>query len=777
MRKFCVFIAILFLTIPILAQTHIISGYITDKNTGEPLIGATALDLISKKGAVSNEHGFYSLTVKTDSVSLEYSYVTYNTTTINQKLSGDITYNIALEESNILEEAVFVARRNEIGVRGTQMSAIEVPIEQIKAIPAIAGEVDIIKAIQLLPGVQSGSEASTGLYVRGGGPDQNLILLDGVPLYNINHLFGFFSVFNADAIKNVTLYKGDFPARFGSRLSGVLDIRQNEGNENKFSGTASIGLLSSKINLEGPLFSNKTTFNISARRTYFDLIAKPIIALAQFKEDSKVTGGYHFYDLNAKITHTFSPEDKISASFYMGDDTIGMGVKEKNKKENYSSKMTFGWDWGNLLGAVNWAHQFSNTIYSNLNASYTRYRYNVKLGSNIEDKDEKTNIAIKYKSNIQDLSLSYDIDYLPNPAHSIKFGVNYIHHIFIPEVSSIDINLPVVEGDLSQTSGGNIINSNEVALYGEDNWTINNIFKLNLSFRASAYIIGDKTYPSFEPRISFRTLISDDLSFKAAYSKMSQYVHLLSSSNLILPTDLWVPVTDKIKPMKSDQYSAGFFYNLLDVVDLSVESYYKSMNNVLEYRDGTSFFASSEGWEEKVCMGEGWSYGVELLAQKNTGKLTGWIGYTWSKSERLFDREGMEINYGKPFYAKYDRRHDLSVVAQYKFTKKFDIASSFIFGTGTRSTLPSQEYEVDGYTVEHISSRNNYRLPNYARLDIGVNFHRQFKMRENISSTWNISIYNVLNRNNPFMVYDGYDSLKQLSIFPILPSVSYTLHF
>lgn len=777
---------LLFMTFHIatIAANYTISGYVSEKESGESLIGATVLDLISTRGAVTNVHGFYSLTIPEGEVEIEFSYVSFEPQKYKFILSKDTVLDIKISSISNLDEVVVVGNRNEFGVMGSQMSAVEVPVAQIKNIPALAGEVDIIKALQLMPGVQSGSEGGTGLYIRGGGPDQNLIQLDGVQLYNVNHLFGFFSVFNADAVKNVTMYKGNFPARFGGRLSGVVDVRQNEGNAQGYHGSATIGLLSSKFNVEGPIIKDKTTFNVSARRTYFDVLSQPIILALN---DGGTTAGYYFYDLNAKVTHKFSNKDKLSASFYMGDDEIYAKYKENYfaNSVDYSDKMKFGWAWGNLLSSVNWAHQYSKSIFSNLTASFTRYRYNVKLESetsehmSVTGEDYTENATIDYSSKIQDISLNYDFDYTPNPNHAIKFGANYIYHTFCPEVGSISFSdAEEMDVPMEYTVGGNNIYTHEAALYFEDNWSIYRVVKLNLGLRGSLYSIGKTIYPSLEPRFGLRTLITKDLSFKASYSYMSQYINLLSSSNLTLPTDLWVPVTETIKPMLSHQAAAGFFYNLLGIVDLSVEGYYKHMTNILEYKDGASFFGSSEGWEDKVCMGDGWSYGVEFLVQKNIGKFTGWVGYTWSKSERLFNREGMELNGGKPFFAKYDRRHDLSVVAQYKLNEKFDFAATFIYGTGTRASLATQEFvNEDGNVYEYLPDRNNFTLPDYMRIDFGVNFHRVFKKHPNLKSTWNISVYNLTNRKNPYLVYDGYDGLYQISIFPIIPSVSYTFKF
>ena len=773
-------------------QKCTVSGYMTDAASGESLISAALLELASRQGTVTNNFGYYTLTLPAGDVSLEWSYIGYETVTASFRLQRDTVIHVALQPSTeMLAGAAVTASRSETGVLGTQMSAIEIPVHQIKHVPALAGEVDVIKAIQLLPGVQSGTEGSAGLYVRGGGPDENLLLLDGVPIYNVNHMLGFFSVFNADAIKNVTLYKGSFPARFGSRLSSIVDVRMKDGNDKEYHGSASIGLLSAKAQVEGPIVKGKTTFNVSARRTYYDVLSQPLIAMylkMQGDDADKASGGYYFYDLNAKLTHRFSNRDKLYASYYMGDDRVYASYKIKDGED--VTKMNLGWNWGNIVGSVRWNHVFGPRLFVNTTVNYTRYRH----GLTIKD-TEKTGewpgveMALDYRSRIGDISAAADFEFNPNPSHDIRFGVTYIHHSFKPSITT----LRYMEGGstddpsaIDTTYGDKNLFTHEAAAYVEDNWSIARWLKVNFGLRYVIYNTDARTYHSLEPRVSLRALITDDLSFKASWSRMSQSVHLLSNSNITLPTDLWVPVTSKILPMYSNQAAAGIFYSV-GPVDLSLEGYYKTMDNVLEYRDGTSFFGSTTGWEEKVAMGRGWAYGVEFLAQKKTGKLTGWIGYTWSKTMRQFDREGNIINFGLPLPATYDRRHDLSITASYEINKKIDVAATFIFGTGvcgslamqSISVIPGFSKEMDYYfpttTVDYLEGRNNYRMPSYQRLDLGVNFKRTF--RNGCHRTINVSVYNTLNRNNPFLVYRDGDELKQLSIFPIMPSVSYTFEF
>lgn len=819
-----------FFTLISISQNYTVSGYISEAKSSETLISSTIYDSNSRKGTVTNAYGFYSLTLPKGALNLSYSYVGFKNEERKFNLSKDTVINIQLHESTELKEIIVTANRKELGVKGSQMGAIDIPIAQIKTIPALFGETDVLKALQLLPGVKAGTEGSAGFHVRGGGPDENLLLLDGVPVYNVNHLFGFFSVFNADAIKNVTLYKGSFPARFGGRLSSVVDIQMKDGDNKKYHGNITVGLISAKLNVEGPLFSDKTTFNISARRTYADLLAKPFIAMANKKVDSdlKTTGGYYFYDFNAKISHKISDIDRLYLSTYVGDDVINANINDKFESGNstnstiYKDKSKMNWNWGNFITALRWNRLINNKLFMNTTAAVTRYRFNLGIGMESEIKQnnppiyskESTNIG--YKSGINDYSAKVDFDYSPNTNHDIKFGANYTFHTFRPGV--VVAQSKSTDNDFTEkmdtTIGDKNVFSHENTIYFEDNITLTNTLKLNAGLHYSNFIVQGQFYNSLQPRLGARFLLSDKLSIKAGYAYMSQYIHLLSNSSISLPTDLWVPVTKRIEPMKSHQYSAGLFYNLGNIIDFSVEGYYKTMHNLIEYKDGASFLGSSTGWEDKVSMGRGWAYGIEFLAQKTVGNTTGWVGYTWSKTERLFDREGQEINDGMVFPAKYDRRHNLNIVVAHKFTKKFDIAATWTYSTGSCGTLALQNYAATtvpgdiessnyygsyGYSsssptynnyLAHVNARNNYRYQAYHRFDIGVNFHKQLKHG---IRTWNFSIYNAYNQLNPFITmeqqdYNGYytntdnpnqqtQKLIQVSIFPIIPSVSYSYKF
>lgn len=806
------FLFFLFNFTPAFSQHYTISGYITDSSNGETLINATILDKKNGSGKVSNVYGFYSLQLPKGEVNLQYSYVGYNGKNVQFNLSKDTTINIQLELNSTLQEVVVIGNHNEIGVTGSQMSAIEVPITQIKTIPALFGEADVIKSLQLLPGVQSGTEGTAGMYVRGGGPDENLLIFDGVPVYNVNHAMGLFSVFNPDAVKNVTLYKGSFPARFGERLSSVVDIRMKDGDDKNYHGTVSIGLISSKANVEGPIIKEKTTFNVSLRRTYGDLLIQPFLKIAAKSEGvDGASAGYYFYDFNAKITHKIDEKNRLFLSFYSGDDGIYFGMKDSYDKSSVDDKLN--WKWGNLIGALRWNSVLGGKMFMNVTTSYTRYRFDMSISEKYSYQEDNENyssdMSVGYNSGIYDLATRVDFDYSPTNKHDMKFGLSHTFHTFKPGVFAA--NSLTVEGTQTEkmdtTFGDSKIFSNEIVAYIEDNLSITEALKVNLGIHSSAFWVQGKPYFSAEPRLSGRYLFGDKFSAKIGYASMTQYIHLLSNNNISLPTDLWVPVTKRIEPMKSEQYSAGVFYEVPKIAEFSVEGYYKTMTNLIEYKDGASFLGQSTGWEDKVSMGDGTAYGVEFLAQRSFGNTTGWIGYTWSKTTRLFNREGQELNHGNPFPAKFDRRHDLSITFNHKFNEKIDLSASWVYSTGNTGTLALQYYQnADVSEIYHsysyssyyaqtpyVSSRNNYRFNSYHRLDLGVNFRKKKKHGTRI---WNISVYNAYNNNNPFIILPGtvengttyneeygyYETnyktvLKQYSIFPIIPSISYTYQF
>ena len=782
-------------TLSAMAQSYTISGYVTDAAAEETMIGATVYDHTSGSGTVTNAYGFYSLTLPQGTVELTASYVGYTPQRVALTLTRDTVVNIALSAHSALDEVTIVGNRLDLGVRGSQMSAVDIPIAQIKAVPAMFGETDVLKVLQLLPGVQSGTEGSAGLYVRGGSPDENLMLLDGVPVYNVNHMFGFFSAFNPDAIKNVTLYKGSFPAHYAGRLSSVVDVRMKEGDMYHYHGNVHVGAVSSKFSFEGPLWKGKTSFNISGRRTYSDLITNAALWYMTHiqKDDTDYGAGYYFYDLNLKVNHKFSDRDRLYLSYYSGDDEVYFSIREADTKE-YRSDSKLGWQWGNIVTAARWNHVITPKMFLDASVNYTQYRHKIGMGFTETDKtiDQKYKAQLDMKSGIYDKTVKTELHYSPTPQHDMRMGVAYTHHTFRPDVMTM--NEKTGKEENKQQIGEPDILAHETQFYAEDNMTLGHAVKMNAGLNYSTFTVGGRFYHALEPRLSSRLLLTDNLSLKAGYAYMTQYVHLLSNSSISLPTDLWVPVTETILPEHAHQVAAGAYYGLEGLCDLSVEGYYKRLNNILEYREGTSFMTGTTSWQEKVAMGHGWSYGVEFMVQRSIGDFTGWIAYTWSKTMRQFDREGHIINQGRAFPAKYDRRHDVNITGSYKFNDRIDLSATWVYATGNCGTLythyyEEQPHEPDGYAgqIGYFEGRNNYRLEPYHRLDLSVNFHKRFKRNPRVMRTFNISFYNAYCNMNPFMVYlyEGYDwdteqyykTLRKVTIFPIIPSVSYGIRF
>lgn len=753
-------------------QKFTISGYVEDAKTGEKLIGANVYDSKSKpvRGTTTNEYGFYSLTLPADSIVLTVSYVGYDAIKQPLLLTINLQKNITLTESGVLREVVIRAdKATEKIEERTQMSAVNIPMKQIQSLPAFMGEVDVIKALQLMPGVQSGTEGSSGLYVRGGSPDQNLILLDGVPVYNVSHLFGFFSVFDANAINSVDLIKGGYPARYGGRLSSVLDIRMKEGNMKRLGGAFSLGIISSKLSLEAPIIKDKTSFIVTARRTYIDVLARPLI-LAQTQGDTY--GGYYFQDFSAKINHKFSHKDRLYLSAYTGNDNFYF--RDKTAGDQLKGNIA----WGNLTSVARWNHLFTDKLFSNTTLTYTRYK--LRTETSFDEKDNNfDDFASGYFSTINDVAGKIDFDYLPSPNHYIKFGTSATYHDFRPGVQQIKSGTLI---DTSFSQGTN--KAVELDAYIEDDMKLSERFKTNIGLHLSGFAVGSTFYPSAQPRISARYLLGKNLSIKASYAYMMQFLHLLSSSSgLSLPTDIWVPATERVKPQQSQQIAAGFAYSLLTDYEVSVEGYYKKMKNLIEYKEGVSFLDGST-WEDLVTAGKGDAYGAEFLIQRKEGKVTGWIGYTLAWSTRQF--EG--LNFGKQYPFKYDARHDFVVVAIYRPTKNIELSSTWVYRTGNAVSISTTQYASASQTyfgtdaaIYYYNGRNGFRMPAYHRLDVGISFVKEKKHGER---RWNIDVYNAYNRKNPFFLYRGQDEnenfkpvIKQVSLFPILPSLSYSRTF
>ncbi len=776
------------------AQKFTISGYLKDADTGESLIGATLIHPKTSSGSSANTHGFYSLTLPKDSISLVYSYVGYQPTTIKFSLKRDTVININLQSSTLLNEVIVSGTKAEAIHESTKMSTLTVGMEQVKALPAFMGETDILKILQLMPGVQSGNEGSTGLYVRGGGPDQNLMLLDGVPIYNASHLFGFFSVFNADAINHVELIKGGFPARYGGRLSSVIDINMKEGNMKKLKGEGSIGIISAKVTVEGPIVKDKTSFIVSARRTYIDILSQPIIKAQARREGSEASGGYFFYDLNLKLNHIVNPRNRLYFSTYLGEDKAYAKTKDRYTRDTVATDINdqFSLRWGNVITAARWNHVFGPKLFSNVTTTYSRYLFDIsqkyrETQTTPNSPPEDFFSGILYHSGIRDWAAKVDFDYLPSPNHFIRFGVNNIWHQFSPGVLAFRSS---EEGDT--TIGAKVTSAYEAAAYVEDDWKISQRFKLNAGIHASAFVVESRLYHSVQPRISSRLLISDDFSFKASYSSMTQFIHLLTNVGIGLPTDLWVPSTARIKPQQANQVAIGFAKTYKSKFEFSLEGYYKKMSNLIEYKDGASYLDIEGDWQDKVATnGHGKSYGMEVLMQKKTGAITGWVGYTLSKATRQFD----ELNFGKEYAYKYDRRHDISLAVTHEWNKRMDFSMVWVFGTGNAITLPIATYEQasinyrqsfysNNNAATYYGDRNSYRMRSYHRLDLSFSWWKDKKWGQR---KWTIGVYNAYNRLNPFFVnleedhsgFGGFGRKRfiQYSLFPVIPSITYSFKF
>jgi outer membrane cobalamin receptor len=773
MRRILSFAACLVFYAAGFSQSATINGYISDIKTGERLAGATLFVLNKDLGTSSNNFGFYSITLPKDSVELNFSYAGYVSHTEKFLLQSDMTLNIQLEPATGLAEVVITSKRKETIQNQTQMSTIDLPVSTIKSLPAFLGESDVMKAIQLLPGVQAGNEGSSGIYVRGGGPDQNLILLDGVPVYNVSHMFGFFSVFNTDALQGVEVMKGGFPARYGGRLSSVIDIRMKEGNRNEFHGEGGIGLIASRLTLEGPLGKKKNiSWMVSGRRTYIDLFMRP---LSRSGSGGTADVGYYFYDLNGKINFTLGEKDHLYLSGYSGDDKfIARNEYEGGFSGNDKNKFAATLKWGNLTAVARWNHEFSRKLFGNLTFYNSKYQFSVSADDRLISQNNSERYYLKYFSGIRDWSARYDVDYLPSPNHFIKAGISGTLHSYKPgalqsKVSSSNYN----EDTLIKYR---FIDAQEYDSYVEDDIRLSSKFKLNLGLHGTGFTVNQQLFTSIQPRASLRYLLNHDLSVKASYVRMNQYIHLLTNSGVGLPTDLWVPVTKKVPPQIANQWALGVAM-LKNKYEVSIEGYYKTMDNVMEYAEGASYMNATSNWEDKVEIGKGWSYGTELLIQRKVGRVTGLFGYTWSHSNRKFTN----LNNGKTFPYKYDRRHDIKLAFVYKLAERVELSADWVYGTGQAVTLPTEIYQdANGNETEVYEGRNNFRMPAFHHLDASLKFSKKKRYGER---AWVISAYNVYNRQNPFFMYRSYDYqtgnpvFKQVSLFPIVPSVSYQFKF
>jgi hypothetical protein len=758
-----------------------INGYVKDSSSGESIIGATIT--LNGKSVGSNQYGFYSITLDSGEYDLNISHVSYLTQSGRISLHQNIEQNIFLiSKASALSEVVVYSRRRDVNVRNAQMGQIDLSINQIKNIPAFMGEVDILKAIQLLPGVRNAGEGNAGFYVRGGGPDQNLIMLDDAVVYNTGHLFGFFSIFNSDAIKNTSLIKGGIPAQYGGRISSVLDVQMKDGNTNKFVTEGGIGLIASRFSVQGPIKKDKASFIVSARRTYVDVLVKPFVK----KESNFYGSGYYFYDLNAKINYRFSEKDRLYLSGYFGRDVFTF----RNAKLSFKADIP----WGNSTGTLRWNHVFNRKLFANTTIVYNDYNFTFGAAQN--------DFEIKLASGIRDVTAKTDFDFYPSGSHKIKFGGLVTYHKFTPNVTS-----GWQDSTIFKPSNASEKRAIEAALYIQDDWDLTEKLKLNYGIRWSSFtqvgpytnfvrdanrnkldstVYGSfdkvKMYSGFEPRATARYTVNSSTSIKASITRNLQYIHLVSNAGTTLPTDLWVPSTLLVQPQKSWQYAAGLFKNFKDnQYETSIEAYYKSMQNQIEYREG--YTPSLIDPEEEFVFGKGWSYGTELFVNKVRGRLTGWIGYTLSWTWRKFP----QLNDGVTYPAKYDRRHDLSVVGIYELNKKWKLGAVFVYATGNATSLPQRFYVINGVLTQEYSKINEYRLSAYHRLDLSATYTPKPNSTKRLQSFWVFSIYNAYSRANPYFIYFSQEGspylgtltvqAKQVSLFPILPSVTWNFRF
>jgi hypothetical protein len=775
---FCLF------TLQTYSQTKFkISGYVRDSASRETLIGATLQIVETGKYVSTNQYGYFSINVLAGNLTVTSSSIGYLTQQTSYKVDSNLVVDIFLSsKSTLSNEIIISATKKDANVKNAQMGQIDLSMGKIKALPVLFGEVDPLKTLQLFPGITNAGEGNSGIYVRGGGPDQNLLLLDDAVVYNSGHLFGFFSIFNGDAIKNISIIKGGMPAQFGGRLSSVLDVAMKDGNMKKFQGEGGIGSIAARFSLQGPIKKDKSSFILSGRRTYIDALAKPFI-----KKGSQFDGsGYYFYDLNAKFNYRFTAKDRVYLSGYFGRDVFDF----VNNKRQFDVNIP----WGNSTITVRWNHVFQRNLFVNTTLLYNDYNFSFGARQKYFD--------FNLKSGIRDFSYKSDFDFFASNEHRIKFGVQATRHIFTPSIVSGKQDSAVFKNDMTQKKY-----SNELSSYVQDDWDISNNVKVNYGLRWSGFQqIGPyknytsdnfgnkldsivyksnetvKFYNGLEPRTTVRLSLDETTSLKGSVSRNLQYIHLVSNAGTTLPTDIWVPSTLRVKPQISWQYATGFFKNFKNnTFETSIELYYKSMQNQIEYREG--YTASSKDTEEEFVFGKGWSYGAEFFVNKAKGRFTGWIGYTLAWTWRKFP----QINSGNAYPAKYDRRHDLSVVGMYDLNKKWKLSTVFVYATGNATTLPEKFFIVEGVLSQQFSNINKYRLAPYHRLDLSATYTPTPKKVKKITGSWVFSVYNAYSRKNPYFYYfDQTGSpyagtlevkAKQVSLFPAIPSVTYNFKF
>lgn len=750
---------------------YTLNGTITDSGTGETLIGAS-VRLTGKVngGSVTNAYGFYSINIPEGNYEVLVSFVGYKTIKQDIHVLKDARINFVLDEDNQLSEVVISATKRDENVSSPQMGLQKLSVKEINNVPVLLGEKDVLKTLQLLPGIKSAGEGNSGFYVRGGSTDQNLILLDEAPVYNASHLLGFFSTFNSDAIKDVSVYKGGMPAQYGGRLASVLDIKMNDGNRKQYTAEGGLGLISSRAKIEGPIVKDRGSFMISGRRTYLD-------AFLALSSDTAMKGNtLFFYDFNAKANYQLNEKNTLFLSGYFGRDKLGISE-------------TFGFNWGNSTVTLRWNHLYSSRLFSNTSLIYSNYNYV------IQNFMEENNFEVN--SSIKDFNLKQDFEYSLSNSHNLKFGMNAIHHTIAPGKLTATETSSVNETTYEDKQGM------ELAAYISDEWSIlenlNLVYGLRLSSfsllgagtfktydadgnttNAITYGSGEfvKSYLNLEPRFSASYKINNSSSFKGAYTRNVQNIHLMSNSTSTSPTDIYIMNSNNVKPEVADQVAIGYFRNFNDdKYEFSAEIYYKSMQNQIEYRSGTDLRGNGNV-EADLLYGDGRAYGIELFMKKRFGKFNGWIGYTWSRTERQFDA----INDGRWFYAKQDRTHDISLVGIYKAGARWTFSSVFVYNTGNAVTFPSGKYQINNRTVFYYTEKNGYRTPAYHRLDFSATLDG--RKDKKLQSSWSFGVYNLYNRKNAFSIDfednpddPGKTQAVRTTLFGVIPSVTWNFKF
>lgn len=769
------------LTFSAFSQMVTLSGYIKDKSSGEALISATCFIEAIQTGVVSNSYGYYSLTVPRGTYMVSFSYVGYTNQDHQVVLDKNTQLTVFMEEdTQQIDEIIVTGERKDRNVESINMSTEKVSVKLVKKLPSFMGEVDILKTITMLPGIQSGGEGSSGLYVRGGGPDQNLMMLDEAPVYNASHLLGFFSVFNSDAIKDIQVFKGGIPSEYGGKASSVIDIRMKEGNTRKLNADAGIGNISSRLTLEGPVIRDKWSYIVSGRRTYADVAGK-LMGIEELKGNS-----LYFYDLNLKTNIQAGDKDRLFISGYMGDDNFSLGESIYMR-------------WGNITGTLRWNHLFGTRLFSNTSLIYSRYDYNLGVPGSRADQFD-------WSSRIQDLNIKEDFTWFISGNTTMSYGLNFIKHHFEP--GKIETNPNSFYNTIELTN----YNALENAIYASVEQKVSGILTFRYGLRLSlfqqvgegrvryylhpeapaseevtvvkSYGKGERIGNPFiypEPRLSVKLSLSSTSSLKASYNRMVQNLHQISNTSSPTPLDIWLPTSKYIKPLIADQAALGYFRNFKDnAFETSAEVYYKKMKNVIDYKDGAELFLN-EDLETELLHGRGWSYGLEMMAKKQEGRITGWLSYTLARSMR----EIPGINNGDPYPASYDRTHDVSLVMSYELSRRLTLAANWLYATGNPTTFPVGKYEIQGNTIYQYAMRNSTRIPDYHRLDFSLNYNPKKNEKRKVRRTFNLSLYNVYARRNAYSVYfrqnednpDVSEAVRLSIVGTIIPSLTYNLNF